>query len=142
MEDVVRACRAAHIHEAIMQMPEGYQTVLTGDGSGLSKGQKQMLTIARAMLLDSQNADPGRSDFQCGYAARKKKFKLAMRELMKGKTCFVDRSPAVHDPKCRPHSRCPEWRHCRTGKPRYFAETGRSVFQTVLLPVPVTHLRQ
>lgn len=54
MEDVVRACRAAHIHEAIMQMPEGYQTVLTGDGSGLSKGQKQMLTIARAMLLDSK----------------------------------------------------------------------------------------
>lgn len=51
-------------------------------------------------------------------------------------------SAAVHDPKCGPHSRCPEWRHCRTGKPRYFAETGRSVFQTVLLPVPVTHLRQ
>ena len=35
-------------------MPQGYDTVLTGDGSGLSKGQKQMLTIARAMLLDSK----------------------------------------------------------------------------------------
>ena len=41
MDDVVRACKAAHIHEAIMQMPEGYQTVLTGDGSGLSKGRSR-----------------------------------------------------------------------------------------------------
>lgn len=88
MEDVVRACKTAHIHEAIMQMPEGYQTVLTGDGSGLSKGQKQMLTIARAMLLDSKMLilDEATSNVD---TQTEEKIQLAMRELMKGKTCFV-----------------------------------------------------
>ena len=88
-----------------------------------------------------QNADPGRSDLQCGYADGRKN-SACHAGADERHDLFCDRSPTVHDPKCRPHSRCPEWRHCRTGKPRYFAETGRSVFQTVLLPVPVTHLRQ
>lgn len=88
LEDVVQACKAANIHEAIMQMPQGYDTVLTGDGSGLSKGQKQMLTIARAMLLDSKMLilDEATSNVD---TQTEKKIQLAMRELMKGKTCFV-----------------------------------------------------
>lgn len=88
MDDVVRACKAAHIHEAIMQMPNGYDTMLTGDGSGLSKGQKQMLTIARAMLLDSKMLilDEATSNVD---TQTEEKIQLAMRELMKGKTCFV-----------------------------------------------------
>lgn len=88
MDDVVRACKAAHIHEAIMQMPNGYDTILTGDGSGLSKGQKQMLTIARAMLLDSKMLilDEATSNVD---TQTEEKIQLAMRELMKGKTCFV-----------------------------------------------------
>ena len=88
LEDVVQACKAANIHEAIMQMPQGYETVFTGDGSGLSKGQKQMLTIARAMLLDSKMLilDEATSNVD---TQTEKKIQLAMRELMKGKTCFV-----------------------------------------------------
>lgn len=88
LEDVVQACKAANIHEAIMQMPQGYETVLTGDGSGLSKGQKQMLTIARAMLLNSKMLilDEATSNVD---TQTEKKIQLAMRELMKGKTCFV-----------------------------------------------------
>lgn len=88
LEDVVQACKAANIHEAIMQMPQGYETVLTGDGSGLSKGQKQMLTIARAMLLDSKMLilDEATSNVD---TQTEKKIQLAMRELMKGKTCFI-----------------------------------------------------
>ncbi len=87
-EDVERACKAAHIHEAILQMPHGYDTVLTGDGSGLSKGQKQMLTIARAMLLDSKMLilDEATSNVD---TQTEQKIQLAMRELMKGRTCFV-----------------------------------------------------
>ena len=156
MEDVVRACRAAHIHEAIMQMPEGYQTVLTGMAIGraislLLSGLGVRLRSFQGTETDAdhrpcdaagfQNADPGRSDFQCGYADGRKN-SACHAGADERQDLFCDRSPAVHDPKCGPHSRCPEWRHCRTGKPRYFAETGRSVFQTVLLPVPVTHLRQ
>ena len=88
LEEVQRACKAAHIHEAIMQMPKGYDTVLTGDGSGLSKGQKQMLTIARAMLLDSKMLilDEATSNVD---TRTEEKIQQAMRELMKGKTCFV-----------------------------------------------------
>ena len=88
MYDVVRACKAAYIHDTIMQMPKGYETMLTGDGSGLSKGQKQMLTIARAMLLDSKMLilDEATSNVD---TQTEEKIQKAMRELMKGKTSFV-----------------------------------------------------
>lgn len=87
-EDVINACKAAHIHDMIMQMPKGYDTVLAGDGAGLSKGQKQMLTIARAMLLDSKMLilDEATSNVD---TQTEQKIQQAMRELMKGKTCFV-----------------------------------------------------
>ncbi len=87
-EDVIRVCKAAYIHDAIMQMPDGYETVLTGEGSGLSKGQKQMLTIARAMLLDSKMLilDEATSNVD---TQTEKKIQQAMQELMKGKTSFV-----------------------------------------------------
>ena len=88
LEDVVRVCKAAYIHEAIMQMPKGYDTVLTGEGSGLSKGQKQMLTIARAMLLDSKMLilDEATSNVD---TQTEQKIQAAMRQLMQGRTSFV-----------------------------------------------------
>ena len=87
-EDVEQVCRAAHIHEAIMAMPKGYDTVLTGDGSGLSKGQKQMLTIARAMLMDSKMLimDEATSNID---TQTEENIQRAMRQLMADKTCFV-----------------------------------------------------
>ncbi len=88
LDDVIRVCKAAYIHDAILQMPKGYDTILTGDGSGLSKGQKQMLTIARAMLLDSKMLilDEATSNVD---TQTEKKIQQAMRELMRGKTSFV-----------------------------------------------------
>ena len=52
-EDVIRAAKAAHIDEYISSLPSGYETRITDGGVNLSKGQKQLMTIARAML---QNA--------------------------------------------------------------------------------------
>ena len=52
--DVIAAAKAARIHNYIMQLPAGYDTVLSDDGINISQGQKQLLTIARAMLLDSK----------------------------------------------------------------------------------------
>ena len=71
-----------------MQMPKGYDTVLTGEGSGLSKGQKQMLTIARAMLLDSKMLimDEATSNVD---TQTEQKIQAAMRQLMQGRTSFV-----------------------------------------------------
>ena len=88
MEDVVAAARAAHIHSYISRLPEGYNTVLTDNGTSISKGQKQLLTIARAMLLDAHMLilDEATSNVD---TRTEQHIQAAMRELMKGKTCFV-----------------------------------------------------
>lgn len=52
-EDVIKAAKDAHIHDYIVSLPDGYDTVLSDDGVNVSKGQKQLLTIARAMLLNA-----------------------------------------------------------------------------------------
>jgi subfamily B ATP-binding cassette protein MsbA len=51
-ETIVKACQAAHAHEFIMKLPQGYDTIVGENGSMLSGGQKQRLTIARALLKD------------------------------------------------------------------------------------------
>ena len=88
LEEVQEAAQAAHIHNFIMQLPEGYQTVVKEDGTNISKGQKQLLTIARAMLLDSRMVilDEATSNVDTRTEIR---IQAAMRRLMKDKTCFV-----------------------------------------------------
>ena len=88
MEEVVRAAKAAHIHSYISRLPEGYNTVLSDNGTSISKGQKQMLTIARAMLLDAHMLilDEATSNVD---TQTEEHIQAAMRELMKDKTCFV-----------------------------------------------------
>ena len=88
MEDVVKAAKAAHIHSYISRLPEGYNTVLSDNGTSISKGQKQLLTIARAMLLDAHMLilDEATSNVDTQTEQR---IQAAMRELMKDKTCFV-----------------------------------------------------
>ncbi|MDR2932668.1 MAG: ABC transporter ATP-binding protein/permease, partial [Oscillospiraceae bacterium] len=54
LEDVTAAAKAAKMHTFITQLPSGYDTVINEDGLNISQGQKQLLTIARAMLLDAQ----------------------------------------------------------------------------------------
>jgi len=87
-EDVVEAAKAARIHHFIMQLPEGYDTVISEDGGNISKGQKQMLTIARAMLYDARMLilDEATSNVDTGT---ERQIQAAMRQLMTGKTCFV-----------------------------------------------------
>lgn len=88
MEQVVAAAKAAHIHSYISRLPEGYHTVLSDNGTSISKGQKQMLTIARAMLLDAHMLilDEATSNVD---TRTEQHIQAAMRNLMKGKTCFV-----------------------------------------------------
>lgn len=88
MEEVVAAAKAAHIHPFIMRLPQGYDTVISEDGGNISKGQKQLLTIARAMLYDARMLilDEATSNVD---TSTERKIQKAMRELMKDKTCFV-----------------------------------------------------
>ena len=88
MEEVIAAAKAAHIHSFISRLPQGYNTVLSDNGTSISKGQKQMLTIARAMLLDAQMLilDEATSNVD---TRTEEHIQAAMRELMRDKTCFV-----------------------------------------------------
>ncbi|MGI6716593.1 MAG: ABC transporter ATP-binding protein [Eubacteriales bacterium] len=88
MDEVVEACKAARIHSFITRLPKGYDTIITDNGINISKGQKQLLTIARAMLLDSKMLilDEATSNVDTRTEQR---IQEAMRSLMKDKTCFV-----------------------------------------------------
>ena len=88
MDEVVAVAKAARIHNYIMKLPEGYNTVISEDGGNISKGQKQLLTIARAMLYDTQMLilDEATSNVDTNTERQVQK---AMAELMRGKTSFV-----------------------------------------------------
>ncbi len=87
-EEVEAAARAAHIDGFIRSLPQGYDTILTDDAANISKGQKQLLTIARAMLMDSPMLilDEATSNVDTRTELL---VQQAMRELMRDKTCFV-----------------------------------------------------
>jgi ATP-binding cassette subfamily B protein len=87
-EEVEKVAKMAHIHSYIEGLPEGYDTVLSDDGVNISKGQRQLITIARAFLSNApilildeatSNVD-SRTEIQ---------IQNAMTELMKNKTCFI-----------------------------------------------------
>lgn len=87
-EEVYKAAKAAKIDSYIESLPDGYDTILSDDGVNISKGQKQLITIARAFLSDApllildeatSNVD-SRTEIQ---------IQEAMAELMKNRTCFV-----------------------------------------------------
>ena len=87
-EEVVEAAKAARIHNYIMRLPNGYNTIIYEDGGNISKGQKQLLTIARAMLYNTNMLilDEATSNVDTNTERQVQK---AIRSLMKGKTSFV-----------------------------------------------------
>ena len=87
-EEVIAAAKAARIHTYIESLPQGYDTLLIDDGTNISKGQKQLLTIARALLMHSSMLilDEATSNVD---TRTEHQIQAAMRSLMKDKTCFV-----------------------------------------------------
>ena len=88
MEEVVEAAKKAGIHHFITTLEKGYDTVISEDGGNISKGQKQLLTIARAFLSDSPVLilDEATSNVD---TSTEKKVQKAMNDLMKGRTAIV-----------------------------------------------------
>jgi ATP-binding cassette subfamily B multidrug efflux pump len=88
LEDVKEACCMAGVDDFINTLPKGYDTILSDDGGNISKGQKQLLTIARAMMIDAQLLilDEATSNVDTRTEI---KIQEAMLKLMHGKTCFV-----------------------------------------------------
>jgi len=87
-EEVAAAAKAAKIDSYIESLPEGYQTVLSDDGINISKGQRQLITIARAFLSDAPLLilDEATSNVD---SRTEIKIQKAMNDLMKNRTCFV-----------------------------------------------------
>ena len=88
LEQVKHAAKMAHIDHFIEQLPQGYNTVISENGGNISKGQKQLITIARAMLLKAHMLilDEATSNVD---TQTERRIQAAMLELMKNKTCFI-----------------------------------------------------
>ncbi len=88
MEEVEQAAKAAMIYSYIEKLPDGFRTQLSDNGVHISKGQRQLLTIARAMLSDARMLilDEATSNVD---TRTEMKIQKAMRSLMADKTCFV-----------------------------------------------------
>jgi ATP-binding cassette subfamily B protein len=87
-EEVVAAAKAAHADRFIRTLPDGYKMVLNEDASNVSQGQKQLLTIARAILADNPILilDEATSSVDTRTESR---IQRAMNNLMKGRTSFI-----------------------------------------------------
>lgn len=87
-EECIEAAKLANAHDFIMMLPNGYNTVLEGDGSGLSQGQRQLISIARAAVADPpvMILDEATSSIDTRTEAIVQR---GMDQLMKGRTVFV-----------------------------------------------------
>jgi ATP-binding cassette subfamily B protein len=88
MEEIVVAAKAARIHDFIVSLPDGYDSLVGERGVGLSGGQKQRVAIARALLMDPRililDDSMSSVDTETEY-----QIQLALEELMKNRTTFV-----------------------------------------------------
>ena len=87
-EDVINAAKTAQIYDYIMSLPKGFDTVLTEEGSNISQGQRQLLTIARAIAADPKVLilDEATSSVD---TKTEQLIQQAMNKLMEGRTSFV-----------------------------------------------------
>ncbi len=87
-EEVIAAAHLAQVHDFVQSQPEGYQTLLGERGSGLSQGQRQLLSIARAMLADPRILilDEATSSVD---TRTERQIQAALEQLMQRRTCFV-----------------------------------------------------
>ena len=88
LEEIQNAAKAAYIHSFIKRLPDGYDTMITESGGNLSEGQKQLLTIARVMLIDPPMLilDEATSNVD---TRTELKIQNAFLSMMKGRTSFV-----------------------------------------------------
>ena len=126
-EEILEAARATFVDRFVHSLPDGYDTVIDEEGSNLSAGERQLMTIARAFLTQPGAADPRRGDLVGRHphraAAAAGDGGAAHRPHL-----LRDRPPALHDPRRRPDPGDGGRRDRRAGLPRGAARgrTGRT----------------
>ena len=87
-EELIDAAKQANAHDFIMKLPDGYDTILSADGGEISQGQKQLLSIARALVADPAILllDEATSSID---TVTELKIQEALEYLMEGRTSFV-----------------------------------------------------
>ena len=108
-EEIIAASTAANADHFIRTLPDGYDTILNEETSNLSQGQKQLLTIARAILADPTILilDEATSSVDTRTELQIQK---AMDHLMKGPNKFHYRPPTFNNTRCRCHSCHEQWK--------------------------------
>ena len=101
-EEVIAAAKAAFADSFIMQMPNGYDTVIAEDGGNLSQGQKQLLCIARVMLVNPPMLilDEATSSID---TRTELKVQAAFQNIMEGQNQLYCSAPFVHHTECHHH---------------------------------------
>src|SRR5699024_10421543 len=87
-DEVIRAAKAAHVDDFVRTLPDGYDTIINQDGSNISQGQRQLVTIARAFMSDPEILilDEATSSID---TRTEKLIQKAMNQLLEGRTSFV-----------------------------------------------------
>ena len=132
--EIVAAAKAAHAHHFIMTLPDGYETVLNEEASNISQGQKQLLTIARAVLADPPILilDEATSNVDTRTEVL---LQRAMKSLMRGAYQFRHRAPLVNHTRCRPDPCNEPGRYRRAGYAPQLVGPGRLLCRPVPQPV-------
>ena len=88
MDEIIEACKQAHAHSFIHRLPNGYDTIVEEEGANFSQGERQLISIARAILSDPEILilDEATSNID---TKTEKHIQIGMKELMKGRTSFV-----------------------------------------------------
>ena len=134
-EEVIAAAKAAHVHHFIQTLPGGYDMELNEEASNVSQGQKQLLTIARAILADPKILilDEATSSVDTRTEVRIQK---AMDNLMQGPDQLHHRPPSLHHPGRGPASWCMrDGDIVEQGTPRGAPRQRRLLRPAVQLPV-------
>ena len=116
-EECIEAAKQANAHEFIENLPQGYDTMLTERGANLSQGQRQMVTIARAMVADPKMHDPRRGHVQRRHPHREA-HPGRPAQADGGQDQLLHRAPPRHHPRLGPHHGRQRGRHRGDGLPR------------------------
>ena len=132
--EIQAAAEATYVDRFVHTLPDGYETVIDEEGSNVSAGEKQLITIARAFLADPALADPGRGD-QLGRHPDRGAGAAGDGPAALGPDQLRDRPPAVHHPRCRRDPGDGERPDHRAGQPSGPAGGPRRLLRALLLPV-------